>query len=136
MAFSRETRFPFLDSELTDWCIRLPDAAFVHKGWQKYILRRAGEGVIPRRDPVARGQGRVRGAARPLARGPLQQWGRERLFHGPIRDVAGYDHAALEHLWNEHQSGRAENSWALWRWISLNEWFALADEGVWRSKAA
>jgi asparagine synthase (glutamine-hydrolysing) len=29
MAFSRETRFPFLDYELTDWCIRLPDAAFV-----------------------------------------------------------------------------------------------------------
>ena len=136
MAFSRETRFPFLDYELADWCIRLPDAAFVRKGWQKYILRRAGEGIIP---PEIQWRPDKVGYAAPLdrwLRGPLQQWGRERVFHGPIRDVAGYDHAALEQLWNEHQSGRAEHSWALWRWISLNEWFALVDEGAWRTKAA
>src|SRR5581483_11026530 len=41
MAFSRETRFPFLDHELVDWCVTLPDRAFIRDGWQKYILRQA-----------------------------------------------------------------------------------------------
>jgi asparagine synthase (glutamine-hydrolysing) len=48
MAFSRETRFPFLDHELVDWCVTLPDRAFVRNGWQKYILRRAAGGIVPR----------------------------------------------------------------------------------------
>jgi asparagine synthase (glutamine-hydrolysing) len=136
MAFSRETRFPFLDYELTDWCIHLPDAALVSKGWQKYILRRAAEGLIP---PEIQWRADKVGYAAPFdrwVRGPLRDWGRERLFNGPIRDVPGYDAAALRALWDQHQAGEADHSWPLWRWISLNEWFALVDDGVWRTKAA
>jgi asparagine synthase (glutamine-hydrolysing) len=131
MAFSRETRFPFLDHELVDWCVRLPDRAFVRDGWQKYILRKGAGRILPaeirwRADKV--------GYAAPLdlwLRDSLRDWAHDRLFTGAILDVEGYDRPGLEDLWRRHQAGE-NHSWALWRWISLNEWFALLDSGRWR----
>jgi asparagine synthase (glutamine-hydrolysing) len=38
----------------------------------------------------------------------------------------------VERLWEQHQTGAAELSWALWRWISLSQWLALGRRGVWR----
>lgn len=134
MAFGRETRFPYLDHELVDWCIALPDEALIKNGWQKHILRKAMEGVVPeqvqwRADKV--------GYAAPLdvwLRGPLADWARDRLFRGTITDLDAYDGAKVRELWEQHQGG-ADNSWALWRWISLNEWFSLLDSGTWREAA-
>jgi len=132
MAFSRETRFPFLDYALVDWCIGLPDRAFVNDGWQKWILRAATEGVLP---PGIQWRADKVGYAAPLdiwLRGRLVEWGRERLFSGPIVDIEGYDKAAIERLWREHQVESANHSWALWRWISLNEWLTLVARDTWR----
>ena len=28
-------------------------------------------------------------------------------------------------MWEAHQAGIANNSWSLWRWLSLNQWLAL-----------
>jgi asparagine synthase (glutamine-hydrolysing) len=131
MAFSRETRFPFLDHELVDWCVRLPDRAFIRDGWQKHILRRATRDILP---PEIRLRADKVGYAAPLdlwLRGSLRDWAHERLFTGAIVDLDGYDRAGLEDLWHRHQGGE-NNSWALWRWISLNEWFALMHSGAWR----
>jgi asparagine synthase (glutamine-hydrolysing) len=132
MAFSRETRFPFLDHELVDWCVGLPDRALINAGWQKYIVRRAGDGLLPRGI-----QWRVDkvGYAAPLdawLRGDLREWAHDALFAGPVRDVAGYDAAELRRLWTEHEARRAEHSWALWRWISLGEWLRLQRQGAWK----
>jgi asparagine synthase (glutamine-hydrolysing) len=132
MAFSRETRFPFLDHELVDWCVRLPDRAFIRNGWQKHILRQATRDILPseirwRADKV--------GYAAPLdlwLRGALRDWAHNRLFTGAIVDLEWYDRSSLDDLWLRHQAGE-NNSWALWRWISLNEWFTLLDSGAWRS---
>jgi asparagine synthase (glutamine-hydrolysing) len=131
MAFSRETRFPFLDHELVDWCVRLPDRAFIRDGWQKHILRQATRDILP---PEIRLRADKVGYAAPLdlwLRGALHDWAHDRLFTGAIADLDGYDRAGVEDLWHRHQGGE-NNSWALWRWISLNEWLALTDAGAWR----
>jgi asparagine synthase (glutamine-hydrolysing) len=131
MAFSRETRFPFLDHELVDWCVRLPDRAFVRDGWQKHILRQASGDILP---PEIRWRVDKVGYAAPLdlwLRDPLRDWAYERLFRGAILDLNGYDRPGLEDLWRRHQAGE-NHSWALWRWVSLNEWFALLHSGLWR----
>ena len=136
MAFSRETRLPFLDYDLVDFVARLPEQAIVGDGWQKLILRRAGEGLVPtqvlwRADKM--------GYAAPLdrwLRDELKTWAHDRLFSGPVTHLEAYDRRALEGLWNEHQSGRAERSWALWRWISLNEWLCLLEDGAWSAGRA
>jgi asparagine synthase (glutamine-hydrolysing) len=68
------------------------------------------------------------GYAAPLdhwMRNQLKDWSHAHLFRGEIRHIPGYDAAGLQRLWDAHQAGEANNSWALWRWISLNEWIGL-----------
>jgi asparagine synthase (glutamine-hydrolysing) len=133
MAFGRETRFPFLDYGLVDWCVSLPDRAFIHDGWQKVILRKASEGLVP---PSIQWRADKVGYAAPLdvwLRGPLKAWAYQHLFSGPVAAVPGYDAGVLKDLWHRHQSGNEELSWPLWRWISLGEWFSLLEGQAWRS---
>ncbi|MFZ2654828.1 MAG: asparagine synthase (glutamine-hydrolyzing) [Victivallales bacterium] len=47
MAHSRETRVPFLDYRLVEFCISLPDKHKIYNGTTKRILRASVENVIP-----------------------------------------------------------------------------------------
>lgn len=47
MAFSIETRLPFLDYRLVEFAYRLPDRAKIRNGWTKYILRKSMENILP-----------------------------------------------------------------------------------------
>jgi len=132
MAFGREVRLPFLDYRLVDYCIGLPDDAYIYDGWQKFILRKAAPSSLP--DQVRWRADKV-GYAAPLdlwLRGSLREWAEERLFAPELRSQPHYDLQAIEQNWKTHQAGEAENSWALWRWISLAEWLSLRGSGAWR----
>jgi len=48
MRFSVEGRVPFLDIRLLRFVFSLSDDAIIREGWNKYILRRATEGLLPR----------------------------------------------------------------------------------------
>jgi asparagine synthase (glutamine-hydrolysing) len=132
MAFSREVRLPFLDYNLVDFCLRLPDDLLMREGWQKWILRKAATRVVP---PSISWRADKVGYAAPLdlwLRGALKTWAQERLYSSRLTTVEGYDRPVLEKLWREHEHGHANNSWAIWRWVSLAEWFALLDSGAWK----
>src|SRR5665647_3351477 len=49
MAFSIESRVPYLDQELVDHILHLPDTAIVKDGWSRWILREALKGTLPER---------------------------------------------------------------------------------------
>lgn len=53
MAFSVETRTPFVDYRLVDFVFSLPACYKIHDGWTKYLLRVSTEGLIPGEDQVA-----------------------------------------------------------------------------------
>ena len=130
MAFSRETRFPYLDHDLVDWCVDAPRPGVRQDGWQKAILRRAGEGVMP---PAIQWRTDKVGYAAPLdvwLRGPLAEVGaRPAVRRRRSPRFRATTARASSGCGREHQAGAAENSWALWRWISLNEWYALLEGG-------
>lgn len=133
MAFSRECRLPYLDHDLVDFCIGLPDGYYVRNGWQKWVLRQAAGATIPRE---IRWRADKVGYAAPLdlwLRGELHDWGLERIMDDALSGVPGFDRMAIESLWEEHQDGQANHSWAIWRWISLSEWLALFRGGSWRA---
>lgn len=130
MAHSREVRLPFLDYELVDFCTTLPSQFLIHNGWHKYIQRLAGD-VLP---PSIRWRADKVGYAAPLdiwMRKELKTWCFEVLFSGPVTELAVYDRSKIERLWDQHQRGQ-NHSWALWRWISLNEWLKLVQNGDFR----
>jgi asparagine synthase (glutamine-hydrolysing) len=136
MAFSVETRFPFLDYRLVDRIVTLPDAALVHDGWTKWILRAAVGNLLP---PEVAWRADKLGFAAPLdrwLRHDLKGWAHHELTHGPITQLPFYDRAQIERDWARHQSGDGDQSWTLWPWIGVNRWLQLADAGVWRRGAA
>jgi asparagine synthase (glutamine-hydrolysing) len=47
MAFSIESRVPFLDHRLVEFCLSLPDDMKIKDGWTKYILRKKAAKVLP-----------------------------------------------------------------------------------------
>lgn len=133
MAFSREARLPYLDYDLVDFCISLPDKYYVRNGWQKWVLRQAAGDTIPQK---IRWRADKVGYAAPLdhwLRKELFDWGYERISDNYLRDMPGYDADAVHALWKDHQRGSANNSWALWRWISLSEWLSVLRAGWWRA---
>ncbi|GAC1657293.1 MAG: asparagine synthase (glutamine-hydrolyzing) [Candidatus Dormibacteraceae bacterium] len=49
MAFSVESRVPYLDQELVEWIFRLPESAIIKGGWSRAILRDGLRGLLPDR---------------------------------------------------------------------------------------
>ncbi len=47
MAFSIESRVPFLDNDLVDFILALPPSLKIRNGWSKYIMRRAMRDHLP-----------------------------------------------------------------------------------------
>lgn len=47
MRHSIETRLPFLDYRLVEFCVSLPDEMKMQNGWMKYILRQVAQKYIP-----------------------------------------------------------------------------------------
>lgn len=46
-AFSLETRHPFFDKRLVEFCVSLPADQLFRDGWSRLIMRRAMDGVVP-----------------------------------------------------------------------------------------
>ncbi len=132
MAFSIETRLPFLDWRIVELAFALPDGQKLEGATTKAILRRAlGDRVPPsvlaRRDKMGfetpadvwlRGRyaGEVR---RRLARpGPFQEW---------------VDGAAVRRELEGYFDGRRDIGLQVWRWLSLEAWshrFVASDPRV------
>lgn len=122
MAHSIETRFPFLDYDFVDFCLTLDSKFLISNGWTKYPIRESMVNILP--DEIRWRSDKV-GFAAPQdywLRNKLKLWAHERLFKGPIVDIPGWNYEYLNNLWNGHQSGSTDYSWALWRWLSLSQW--------------
>jgi asparagine synthase (glutamine-hydrolysing) len=48
MAYSIESRVPFLDHRLVEVLFSMPDDLKINKGWAKFVLREAMEGILPK----------------------------------------------------------------------------------------
>ena len=122
MAFSIESRVPFLDHRLVELAFSLPDDVKRHAGWSKYGLRRALDGLLPssvvwRRDkkgfptPVGAWLRDGRGsAALDLLKDPRR------------RSARLFPQVAVDGCVRDHIAGAADRSWQLWRALSTELW--------------
>lgn len=46
-AFSVEARYPFFDRRLMEFCLAIPASQKLGKGWNRWVFRRAMEGILP-----------------------------------------------------------------------------------------
>lgn len=117
MSTSLEARVPFLDHEVVELAMSIPDRWKLHNGETKWILKKAFEDVLP--DPV-------------LNRGkegfsiPMKNW-----LRGPLRDMLDdllgerlpergwFDQRRVDRLVEEHVAGRENHAHRLWCLMSL-----------------
>ncbi|MEW6667484.1 MAG: asparagine synthase (glutamine-hydrolyzing) [Thermodesulfobacteriota bacterium] len=123
MAFSIESRVPFLDCRLVEFCFTLPYHHKIHHGTTKVILRKAMAQLLP---PLILGRRDKLGFP-----APLSGWVRGGLRR-PILDILesarslerGILHPPTVHnRLHAHIRGETDHTWEIWRWLSLEIWF-------------
>src|SRR3954454_14898003 len=133
MAFSMESRLPFLDQELVDWVLRLPSAAIVDRGWSRAILRDGLRGVLI--EKVRTRRWKV-GFTTPETR-----WLRARraavqgLFRSP--EFCGrpyWDAGGLMAAFDRFCAGALEPSQIFWRAINTEIWLRVFFDHAGRSR--
>src|SRR5206468_2224631 len=121
MAFSIETRLPFLDYRLVEFAFSLPDDQRLDGTTTKVVLRRALADRIPRpvlerRDKMGfetptdlwlRGRHAAEVRRRLLSPGPLHEW---------------LDSVALGEEVEDYLDARRPIGAQVWRWLSLESW--------------
>jgi asparagine synthase (glutamine-hydrolysing) len=123
MAFSLESRVPFLDYRIVEFCLGLPVDAKIRGGETKLILRRALGDLLP---PEVLARRDKKGYPTPAARwfrGVARDWAREILLDDRTRNRHVLDPAAVERRLAEHAEGSRDHSWQIWRWLTVELWF-------------
>ena len=128
MAHSVEARVPFLDHELVEFCARIPPSLKMRRLTEKYILRLATRGFLPREIAWRRKQ--------PL-RAPRDQWLRcklpdfaaEMLSEKALRDKGYFHPPAVEELLRRHRSGQGQFGAHLLAVLAIQVWDELFVSG-------
>ena len=118
MAVSLEAREPLLDHRLIEFAARLPENLRVRGTTGKWLMKQTMRGALPD-DVLFRPK---MGFVTPIAdwfRGPLAGYAREIATGGVLARSGWFDTAAITALVDDHLSGRADTSRALWQLLML-----------------
>jgi asparagine synthase (glutamine-hydrolysing) len=125
-AFSTETRCPYLDHRIVEFCFSLPEAQKIKNAWSKYVLRNAVKGVVP--ESVRR----RKKAGTPI---PFDRWMRGlhqdigQVFSSPkFRDRVYFNPEKVIVVWDRYCRGKMSRSErrfygdVLWRILNVELW--------------
>lgn len=126
MAFSIESRTPFLDYRLVEYTLLAEDSAKINNGYTKSILRESMRGILP--EPI-----RLRRDKKGFAT-PQDEWFRDERFQKLVIDLLdspdcrdrGYiDVDAALDLYGKHLRKEINISKDIWKWVNLELWFRM-----------
>jgi asparagine synthase (glutamine-hydrolysing) len=132
MAWSLESRVPFMDTVVANFAFSLPVKHKVRGFSKKRLLRKAVEPLLP--DSVV--HGKKRGFSIPAAawlRGELAPFARETLAADVIGRQGFFAPDAVTRLLDDHIAGRADLSRQLWGLLAFTLWHEHHVEGVRRA---
>ena len=118
MAFSIESRVPFLDHRMVEFAFSLPTDFKAHNGVTKYILREALKGVLPEK---VYGRMDKKGFVSPgevqWLRGPLRH-----LLEKPLQEFEGINLKKAGKVIDNYKKGDDTHAKLVWRLAMLNDW--------------
>lgn len=125
MAHSVESRVPFLDNDLVDFCLRLPDAFRLQSNAEglnaKWILKQALRSSLPA-DFLTR---RKQGFTPPDAtwyRTVYQNFIESRLLSERFLSLGIFEKAGLQNILDQHQQGQRNHRFLIWSLLCLDSW--------------
>jgi asparagine synthase (glutamine-hydrolysing) len=124
MAYGLEARVPFLDHELVELCARIP-VSLRHRGLrEKYLLRRAMEGVLPP-DILWRRKRPLVAPIETWLAGPLPAFAEEVLSAARLRTAGYFEAAVVEGLVADVRAGRSLQARLLLMVLGVQLWDVL-----------
>ncbi|MBF6617705.1 MAG: asparagine synthase (glutamine-hydrolyzing) [Candidimonas sp.] len=122
MSHSLEARVPFLDHDLVDFTMDIPEGWKTKNGEAKYLLKKAVEGLLP--DNVI--YRKKMGFGAPMAdwlRGDFGRQAESAVLGSRLLDrgFLNVDHIAA--LFRAHRDGRRDNSLYCWTLFNLTSWY-------------
>ena len=115
-----ELRMPFLDHRLAEYVSALPDDRRVRGLATKWILRQAGQRLIP--EGLASRKGGFRLPVRDWLRNELRDNLLDHLQGSASRTRQYYEPARLDRMLDEHLKGRNNHEIPLWTLLNLEIW--------------
>lgn len=124
MAFSVESRTPFLDYRLVEYTLSLPSDSKIKNGETKYVLRESMKGILP--EKIRKRNDKIGFET------PQDKWFRLDQFKNLINEILNsksfnnrkYINAdKAKKLYEKHLAGEINISRDIWKWINLELWF-------------
>lgn len=131
MAFSIESRLPFLDYRIVNFLFSLPENYKVQKGVTKYILRESMKGILP--EDVRTRIGKLGFPT------PMNDWMREpemvrfikRLISSDSFYERGYHRpSSVQKIFQAHIGKKLNAGQTLWKIINLELWFRIFIDNI------
>jgi asparagine synthase (glutamine-hydrolysing) len=122
MAFSIESRVPFLTPELVNFVLSLPEEYIIAPdGTSKAVFRHAMRGLVP--DAILNRRDKV-GFATPERQwlAELKPWVDELLASEAARTLPCLNLPRAQAEWERVAAGRRPFTPYVWRWLSLIQW--------------
>jgi asparagine synthase (glutamine-hydrolysing) len=129
MAFSLETRLPFLDYRLVEFIFGLPFEQKIEEGVTKVILRNAMKGTLPEE---IRNRMDKMGFVTPediWFRTVLRNQIYEIISSKSFAERGYFDVRKVQEAFKEHCRGKRNISFAIWRWVNLELWMRTFLDG-------
>ncbi|MGX5172735.1 asparagine synthase (glutamine-hydrolyzing) [Aliikangiella sp. IMCC44653] len=123
MASSLETRLPLLNHKVVEFAWTLPLEFKYQNGVSKRILR----DVLFKRVPKALIERPKMGFSVPIAdwlKGPLKHWSESLLIDPQSHSHGLLNQSHVAQMWQQHLSGKRDNSAALWSILMFQAWYA------------
>jgi asparagine synthase (glutamine-hydrolysing) len=131
MAFSLESRVPFLTQPMADFILQLPESYLIDgMGNTKAVFRSAMRGIVPdeildRKDKIG-----FQAPGEPWVK-ELAPWIEQMLRSDALRGAPFLTHKKLLRHWELIRDGKIRLDSTVWRWISLAAWASSIEGFEW-----
>lgn len=122
MAWSIESRVPFLTPAFAEYVLALPEEYLISpEGETKHVFRAAMRGIVP--DAVLDRRDKI-GFATPEKKwlGELGPWVTDILSPARLARVPALDAAVVGREWQAVNAEARPFDWRIWRWVNLVRW--------------
>ncbi|MBU2548867.1 MAG: asparagine synthase [Proteobacteria bacterium] len=126
--FGLETRFPFLDHRVVEFCYSLPGEIKYDRGVTKAVMRRAMKGILPEANRL--------NTTKTGFNAPVGEWimgpGRDKVWDlirsRSFRERGWFRPGAAEQLFMAHEWGEANHMMLLWQILNAELWLRSLTE--------
>lgn len=121
MAYSLETRVPFLDYRIVEFSLATPMHYKIRNGKSKWLLRQ----LLARHVPYNLFERPKQGFTLPLAewlRGPLRDWAEDLLTPHALDATGLLNSKLVREMWANHLNRKSNHQRGLWTVLMLQSW--------------